>query len=162
VVGSESHTLSLDFITKECDGKHIRYLARVTPPLSAGEEFSYWRTFVLPNWFPLTRAEIAQLASRPDYPEMFGGRFYGDWCGVSHELDSFTWSFQFPRGFRLLNYRVIVVEHLTKREYNSETARCQGLVTWKPFPDKGDNVLELTVPRPLINFDYYLLYEPRQ
>ena len=162
-LGSDSHSLEIDPILKECSEINIGYFARITPPMAAGEEVGYWRTISLPNWFPLTRAEIAGWASKPGYPKhIFGDRFFGDCCNVVNELDSFTWSFRFPNNFRMASFRVVVIDRLTNREYESETARCQKHVTWKPFPDKGENVLELTVPRPHMGYDYFLLYEPKQ
>jgi hypothetical protein len=163
--GGNWHEISIE--QDSYNDRKFEYLVRVAPPLQPGEELGYRRTFERENWFPLTTNEIQAALSRregrPDFPpELSEGRFFGTNVDILYDADSLTMAIHFPKRVRLKCHHVVVVDFLNRLNQNpNETERCNAKEHLQVIesPASAERVLELTVPRPLFNNSYYLLYE---
>jgi hypothetical protein len=157
-VGPESINATIKF--GDCTTNQIEYFVILDPELEAGQSFGYWRSFQIPNTLPLTRSQIAIRSKNTDIPKKLGDYSYGDCWLVTTELDSFTLAFHFPRNISIKKYGACVWHNDTKQENVDETERCKALVEFQNSPDMSEQILELTVQKPLVNHAYFLLYEP--
>ena len=142
------------------DASKVDYFVDVSPPLVPGQELGYLRTFELPPSLPRTRAEIAARESAPGYPLHFGKGMYGDSWEVLYVIEEIVCSIHFPRSVDLASYGVRVFDFHTHETNIDEAARCQPLVRFKQDPWEPERILELTVPHPVMNHRYILVYEP--
>lgn len=157
-LGPESLKVIIKF--GDCTNQRIEYFIIIEPELEPGQTLGYWRSFQIPNTLPLTRSQVSDRSNNKDIPKNLGQNSYGDCWLVTNESDDFTYAFHFPRDVKLKNYGACVWHNDTKQENIDETERCRPLVEFKEDPDMSEQILELTVQKPLINHAYFLLYEP--
>lgn len=136
------------------------YFIDVIPELKPNQELGYWRQFRLPNHFPLSRAELRNRAKLPGFRPDYGSTVYGDHWDVLYDIDSITTAVHFPWSTRIASRGVRVFHYVTREENPEEVERCAEFVRLRDSRATSERVLELTVPKPLINHSYYLLYEP--
>lgn len=155
-VGNESLQVSMRY--GRHDPHEIEYFVEVSPNLEPGQELGYWRSFYLPNPFPLSLQDALQRAAQPGYPRVYAPGEYGDRWDVLFEIDSIAFMVHFPWEVKISNVGVHVL-HLKTQESNSvEATRCEPQVKFSESPDDSEKVLELTIPNPLINHSYFLTY----
>jgi hypothetical protein len=163
--GADWHRVSLEPGRHDLDG--YEYTVRIEPPLQPGEVFGYRRSFELPNHLPLSpqevRAAIDRTRANPRFPEqIFESRFFGTALDVVYDADSIVYAYHLPKRVDIKNRRVVVMEHLDRNTENrGESEKCSGEDYLKLQSEAGsyEKVLELTVPKPLFNHSYFLLYE---
>lgn len=139
----------------------IEYFVEVKPSLEPGQELGYWRSFLVPNTYPLTRADIAERAGRTGYPTWFPPNTYGNSWDVVYDIETISQTIYFPREFPIANYGVRVLHYKTREENLTETERCKPFVQPRDNPEDPEIALEMNVPYPLMNHSYFLLYEPK-
>ena len=166
--GNHALTLHLDDYYRN----ELNYHIDIHPPLQPGELLVYCRRFTVPNYFPLRRSEIAERSARPGFPrrlklyEPQGHLCYGFCWDVLSPTESLELVIHFPRLVRLRHHFAHAAtcsrtsfgetpnESETQRCLRPEHLRCQ------PGRHGQGPTLELTIPRPLLNTTYTLLYEP--
>jgi hypothetical protein len=158
--GPDALKLSLKF--GRCTPHEIAYFVEVSPGLQPGEELGYWRSFDLPNTFPLSRAEIAQRAGRPGFPAWLPPNTYAHSWDVVYDIVSLTYAIHFPWDVEIARHDVRVMHHMTREENAPETLRCKPLLRFHEDPASSERIIEITVPEPKLNHSYYLLYEPKK
>lgn len=156
--GPEDAHLSVRF--GRCGPFEVEYFVDVTPPLQPGQVLGYFRSFELPNTYPLSGAELAQriMATSPlrQYPTHLANATFWD---IVYDIEEFTMALHFPLETTIVGYKISVIHYVTREDNPEEAARCQPLVVLSSDPSRGP-VLEVTIDQPLINHSYYLFYIP--
>lgn len=143
-----------------CTNHEFEYIVNIDPPLAPGERFGYQRSFVVPNRFPLTKSELISRSQKEGYPSIFPQNFYGDLFETPYEMDRVTLAIHFPSKVKIVDRKVLVTHSLSHEENKQETNRCRDFLRLHEEPGEFEHILELRVPRPIINHNYYLLYSP--
>jgi len=157
-VGPARCNISLRF--GRCRPSDVEYFIDVTPGLQPGDELGYWRSFELPNTFPLTPEELVGRASKTGFPTEFDAGFYGTPWDVVYDMDHLTRSIHFPAHVKLGRCDAKVFHYMTRELNIEETQRCGPLV--RLTEDTHGPIVQMVIPHPLINHSYCLCYEPKE
>lgn len=147
--------------------REFEYNIRLKKPLSSGEVLSYYRKFYFKNHLPLTRAEMDERSVLTGYPKIFkkfGAYYYGDVWDVLYEMENISLGYEFPLSVKVGNIKACVIEFLSRAENKQESARCNNpnYLSVKDDLENNRRDIRLTVPKPIINHSYMLLYEPEE
>jgi hypothetical protein len=117
------------------------------------------------NFFPLTGAELSQIASEEGFPDAYrvdGRPYYGRVWDVRYEMESIQVAIHFPRRVSIRSKRALAVELMSETINKLETERCNSseCLSVDEAADSGERIFCLRVRRPLMNHQYILLYEP--
>jgi len=162
-VGAAGHSVSIDWAQPT---QHIQdYVVRVVPPLPAGGQIGYRRTFEVANFWPLTADALRDRALEPGFPKVFrqgSALYYGVSFEVTDEMETLTLAIQLPDSVPISSFRAVAIVGLVQQVNETETARVNepGLLSMKHSDEIGESTIELNVARPLAGHSYVLLYEP--
>jgi hypothetical protein len=159
VEGNHKHAAA---ITPASVEKHeFNYFVRVKPPLEAGEEFGYRTRFIVPNFFPVTGSELMTRSKQEGFTQLFPHGFYGDCYTVRSDLNYLILALHISRQVKLNDHKLLVLHAASGEKNETEIKRCNQFLRIRDERDSFDRAIEITIPGPLMNHSYFLLYEPK-
>jgi hypothetical protein len=159
--GTHGHVLKIRLT--DAAQHYQKYSVQIDPPLPAGSEIGYRRTFELENYFPLSWHELELRAGQVGFPDLFrrnGELLYGTSFEIYHETDLLVVSYEFNEGVPVQSCHAVALVDRSREMNSDESARIsvEGMLTMSRPAELNSTTIRLSVPNPLIGHKYLLLY----